>query len=117
MRAVFKMPGSRSGDTAASCSAVSITAYGAQGTPQATKCAFSRARSCATDTALAAGDTGRCAARAAERGSGHVFKLGGHRIGHAGQLGQAWWVFVAGLNVVGGSPARRGWSGRHRAPR
>src|SRR3989344_9400637 len=70
MRAVFRMPGNRSEETAASCSAVSITAYGAQGTPQATKWAFSRALSCATDTALAAGDTGRCAASAASAAAG-----------------------------------------------
>jgi hypothetical protein len=49
--------------TAASCSRVSINAWGAQGTPQRVKCAFSRARSCAIATASAPGATGRCAAK------------------------------------------------------
>ena len=59
------MPGSRSASTAASWAAVSITACGAQGTPQATMCAFSTARSWQVATASPEGATGRCAASAA----------------------------------------------------
>ena len=64
-----RSPGARSSEcraagrrpTAASSCASVITAYGAVGTPQALKCAFSRIRSCAIASDWADGATGRCA--------------------------------------------------------
>jgi hypothetical protein len=75
------------------------------------------ARSCATATALAAGDTGRCAGQRGQASGGHVLELGGHRIAQAGQLGQAVRVFVAGLDVVVAHQAGGAGPGRHRARR
>ena len=59
------MPGSNAASMPASCDAESISACGAQGTPQRTKCAFSVARSWHTATAAAPGATGREAASVA----------------------------------------------------
>jgi hypothetical protein len=70
MRVVFKIPGSKSSPTAASCAGVSITACGATGTPQRTKWAFSAARSCAIATDSDAGATGRCAPKVTKAGAG-----------------------------------------------
>ena len=55
------MPGSRSDGTASSCAFVSMTAKGAQGTPQRRKWPFSSLRSWQIATASADGAVGRCA--------------------------------------------------------
>ena len=79
---------------------MSITAYGAQGTPQRTKCAFSAARSWQIATASAPGATGRVRAQRAQRGGRHVLELGGDGRAALHQLRQALLVEVVGLDVV-----------------
>ncbi len=100
------MPGSRAGSTTAASAAPASTAYGATGSPQPDRNAFSAMRSCAIATLAAAGETRAVRARNSSAAAGTFSNSVVAAAASAGELGKALRIEVVGGEVTVGDGAR-----------